>query len=32
VPLVSQGQTALAGETIIADLGALAGSRSFRVG
>ncbi len=32
VPLVSEGQTALAGETVFADLGTLAASRSFRVG
>ena len=31
-PLVSVGQTAIAGETIIADLGALPSARSFRVG
>ena len=31
-PLVSEGQTALAGETVIADLGTLASGRSFRVG
>jgi phosphatidylserine decarboxylase len=32
VPLVAEGQTALAGETVIADLGTLAGARAFRVG
>jgi phosphatidylserine decarboxylase len=32
VPLVSVGQTSLAGETIIAELGATASSLSFRVG
>jgi phosphatidylserine decarboxylase len=32
VPRVSQGQTALAGETVIADLGTLAGAPAFRVG
>jgi len=32
VPLVSVGQTALAGETVIAELGAAASSLSFRVG
>jgi phosphatidylserine decarboxylase len=32
VPLVCQGQTALAGETVIAELGAAARTRSFRVG
>jgi phosphatidylserine decarboxylase len=32
VPRVSQGQTALAGETVIADLGTLAGAPTFRVG
>ena len=32
VPLVSEGQTSLAGETVIADLGAAPQSRSFRVG
>jgi phosphatidylserine decarboxylase len=32
VPRVSEGQTALAGETVIADLGTLAGSPTFRVG
>jgi phosphatidylserine decarboxylase len=32
VPLVSEGQTALAGETVIAELGAMPQSRSFRVG
>jgi phosphatidylserine decarboxylase len=32
VPLVSVGQTSLAGETIIAELGAAASSLSFRVG
>ena len=32
VPLVSEGQTSLAGETVIADLGALPSTRSFRVG
>ncbi len=32
IPLVSEGQTALAGETVIADLGTLGGARSFRVG
>jgi phosphatidylserine decarboxylase len=32
VPLVAEGQTALAGETVIADLGTLAGARTFRVG
>jgi phosphatidylserine decarboxylase len=31
-PLVSVGQTAIAGETVIADLGTLASGRSFRVG
>ena len=31
-PLVSEGQTSLAGETIIAELGAAAGTPSFRVG
>jgi phosphatidylserine decarboxylase len=31
-PLVSAGQTSLAGETIIAELGAAAGTPSFRVG
>ena len=31
-PLVSEGQTALAGETVIAELGAAASGRSFRVG
>jgi phosphatidylserine decarboxylase len=31
VPLVSEGQTSLAGETVIADLGAAPQSRSFRV-
>ena len=30
-PLVSVGQTAIAGETVIADLGTLASGRSFRV-
>ena len=32
VPLVSEGQTSLAGETIIAELGAAASTSSFRVG
>jgi phosphatidylserine decarboxylase len=32
VPLVCEGQTALAGETVIAELGAAAPTRSFRVG
>jgi phosphatidylserine decarboxylase len=32
VPLVAEGQTALAGETVVADLGTLAGARTFRVG
>jgi len=32
VPLVSVGQTSLAGETVIADLGANTSARSFRVG
>ena len=32
VPLVSEGQTSLAGETIIAELGAVAPTPSFRVG
>jgi phosphatidylserine decarboxylase len=32
VPRVSEGQTALAGETVIADLGTLAAAPSFRVG
>ena len=32
VPMVCQGQTALAGETVIAELGAAARTRSFRVG
>jgi phosphatidylserine decarboxylase len=32
MPLVSVGQTALAGETVIADLGTLASGRSFRIG
>jgi phosphatidylserine decarboxylase len=32
VPRVSEGQTALAGETVIADLGTLAGAPTFRVG
>jgi phosphatidylserine decarboxylase len=32
VPRVSQGQTALAGETVIADLGSLAAAPAFRVG
>ncbi len=32
VPFVSEGQTALAGETVIADLGTAPQSRSFRVG
>ena len=32
VPLVAEGQTALAGETIIADLGPIAGIRGYRVG
>jgi phosphatidylserine decarboxylase len=32
VPLVSVGQTSLAGETVIADLAASASGRSFRVG
>jgi phosphatidylserine decarboxylase len=32
VPLVCEGQTALAGETVIADLGVAAPTRSFRVG
>jgi phosphatidylserine decarboxylase len=32
VPRVSEGQTALAGETIIADLGTLAAAPTFRVG
>lgn len=32
VPLVSEGQTSLAGETLIAELGAAAGMPSFRVG
>jgi phosphatidylserine decarboxylase len=32
VPLVSEGQTSLAGETVIAELGASASGRSFRVG
>ena len=31
VPLVSEGQTSLAGETVLADLGAAPQSRSFRV-
>jgi phosphatidylserine decarboxylase len=31
-PLVSVGQTAISGETVIADLGTLASGRSFRVG
>jgi len=31
-PLVSEGQTSLAGETIIAELGAAAATPSFRVG
>jgi phosphatidylserine decarboxylase len=31
VPLVSEGQTSLAGETVIADLAAAPQSRSFRV-
>jgi phosphatidylserine decarboxylase len=30
-PLVAQGQTAIAGETVIADLGTIASGRSFRV-
>jgi phosphatidylserine decarboxylase len=30
--LVAQGQTAIAGETVIADLGTIASGRSFRVG
>jgi len=32
VPLVSEGQTSRAGETVIAELGAAASGRSFRVG
>lgn len=32
VPLVSEGQTSLAGETVIVDLGAIMQPRSFRVG
>jgi phosphatidylserine decarboxylase len=32
VPLVSVGQTSLAGETIIAELGAATSNLSFRVG
>ena len=32
VPLVSVGQTAIAGETVIADLGTIGSGRSFRVG
>jgi phosphatidylserine decarboxylase len=32
VPLVCEGQTALAGETVIAELGAAAAPRSFRAG
>jgi len=32
VPLVSEGQTSLAGETVIADLGAAVSRRTFRVG
>ena len=32
VPLVSVGQTSLAGETVLAELGAAASGRSFRVG
>ena len=32
VPLVSEGQTSLAGETVIAALGASASGRTFRVG
>jgi len=32
VPLVSEGQTSLAGETIIAELGAAAATPSFRIG
>jgi phosphatidylserine decarboxylase len=32
VPLVSEGQTSLAGETVIADIGNAARTRSFRVG
>ena len=31
VPLVSEGQTSLAGETVIAEIGATPQSRSFRV-
>ncbi len=31
-PLVSEGQTSLAGETVIAALGASASGRTFRVG
>ena len=32
VPLVSEGQTSLAGETVIADLSSATRTRSFRVG
>ena len=32
VPLVAEGQTSLAGETVIAEIGAAARTRSFRVG
>jgi phosphatidylserine decarboxylase len=32
VPHVSEGQTALAGETVLADLGSSVQPRSFRVG
>jgi phosphatidylserine decarboxylase len=32
VPLVSEGQTSLAGETVIAEIGATVSRRSFRVG
>ena len=32
VPLVSEGQTAIAGETVIADLGTMSRGRTFRVG
>jgi phosphatidylserine decarboxylase len=31
IPLVSEGQTSLAGETVIAEIGAAPKSRSFRV-
>jgi phosphatidylserine decarboxylase len=31
-PMVAEGQTAIAGETVLADLGAADGGRTFRVG